>query len=245
MFVFIMGYTLKRNDWIIYLLNLQFIFSPVYAKQLLTLWYVSVLMGYYVLFIFLFVRISSGRLLFLAAFAVFFVMFLINKVTGLIDGRFLEYLFVFTAGVYFSRNEKLYQWFSSIHFGVSLAFAALGLFIFWFVRAGNYEYMSWQYFLAVDIFIVSWMLLGLKIFRNGISSGVSLWGIWSVISYASFFTYLYHRPIWRLITNFEGGLLNLDAAWIKLLPGSIIALVICYYLQRAYDLLTRRLNLVS
>lgn len=241
LFVFILDYTLKDRDWLVYLLNMQFIFSPVYAKQLLTLWYVSVLVGYYAIFIVVFVHISSGKLLFIVTSIIFGLAYLINRMTGLIDGRFLEFLFIFTAGVYLSRNQMVFEWFFSSHMAFILTFAAIGLLFYWIVEAGEFTFYSWQNFLSIDIFIISWVLLWLRIFRTGIFN----WGILSAISYASFFTYLYHRPIWRLITNFEGGLLNLDAAWIKLVPGSIIALVICYYLQRAYDLLTRRLNLVS
>ncbi len=241
LFVLILEYSMRRRDWAVYLLNLQFIFSPVFTKQLLTLWYVSVLMAFYVIFAFVFVKTLSSVKLFLSALFIFGLAYLINRLTGLIDGRFLEYLFIFTVGIYFSRNEKVFEWFFSIHFVFSFIFAALGFFLFWFVQAGGYDFYSWQYFLAVDIYILSWALLWLRIFRAGISG----WKIWGPISGASYFAYLYHRPIWEIAAGFQWGILSRDVVWVRLLPGSIIVLVVCYYSQKAYDALIRRLNLSS
>lgn len=241
LFVLILEYTLKRRDWIVYLLNIQFIFSPLYAKQLLTLWYVSVLIAYYVIFASAFVHTLSGKSLFLTALTIFSLAYIINRMTGLVDGRFLEYLFVFTAGIYFSRNAKVFEWFFSINFLFVFIFAVIGTFLFWFVQTVEYEFVSWQYFVAVDIFMIGWVLLALRVFRSSISD----WGIWRPISYASFFAYLYHRPFWELITNFQWGALSTDVVWVRLLPGSIIVLVVCYYLQRAYDQLIDIFGLTS
>jgi membrane-bound acyltransferase YfiQ involved in biofilm formation len=169
------------------------------------------------------------------------LIYALNRLTGLVDGRFLEYLFIFTAGIYCARNAKALGWFFSTHIAFVLIVALIGVFLFWFVQAMKYQFVSWQYFLSVDIFILSWVLLTLRVLRSGIAN----WGIWRPISYASFFAYLYHRPIWELVTNFQWGILSRDIVWVRLLPGSIIVLFVCFFLQRAYDGLIRVFRLAS
>jgi hypothetical protein len=79
----------------------------------------------------------------------------------------------------------------------------------------------------------------LTIFRTPLGG----WRIWSFFSTASFFAYLYHRPIWQiLMDNFDvtpwGGFI-----YFQLIPGSIVTLVVSYFLQRGYDLLLSLLRL--
>lgn len=242
LFVLILGYTLKRRDWAVYLLNLQFILSPVFAKHILTLWYISVLMGYYAVFILLLVHTPSGKALFVVTALIFGLGYLLNRATGLVDGRFLEYLFAFVVGVYLSRNQRVFEWFLSSRITFSLLFAALSLWFYWFARARDSGFFSWQYLVSVNLFIVSWVLLSLRIFKMGISG----WTIWQPISYASFLIYLYHRPLWALLSRLDwGAFARDDGVWIRLLPGSVIVLVVCYFLQRGYDRLIAALRLTS
>ncbi len=241
LFVVVLDYTLKRRDWAVYLLNLQFIFSPAFVKQLLTLWYISVLMGFYIVYAFLFVRTNSGLSLYLGMLVVFALVYLVHIKTELFDGRFLMYLPIFTTGIYLSRNRKAFEWFFSIPFVLSLAFALPGLLSYWYVQAAGYGFLSWQHLAAVDFYILSSDLFWLKVFRGSISS----WKIWAPISTASFFAYLYHRPIWEFVAMVPWGILSSDIVWVRLLPGSVIVIFICYYLQLAYNYMIHRIQLFS
>jgi peptidoglycan/LPS O-acetylase OafA/YrhL len=42
LFLTVLGFSLKRFDLLMYILDLQFLFSPAFIKPLLTLWYLSV-----------------------------------------------------------------------------------------------------------------------------------------------------------------------------------------------------------
>lgn len=241
LFVVVLDYTLKRRDWAVYLLNLQFIFSPAFVKQLLTLWYISVLMGFYIGYAFLFVRTKSALSLYMGMFLVYALVYLVHIQTELFDGRFLMYLPIFITGIYFSRNRKAFEWFFSIPFVLSLAFALIGLLLYWYVQAAGYAFLSWQHLTAVDLYILSSALFWLRVFRGSISS----WKIWAPISTASFFAYLYHRPIWEFVAMVPWGILSRDVVWVRLLPGSVIVIFICYFLQLAYNYMIRRLQLFS
>ncbi len=130
MFIFVMGYSLKRFDLSVYLLNLQFVFSPAFVKQMLTLWYISIVVSYYILFGVLAYYIKSSRALALWSVILFGAAYILHKMTGLLDGRFFEYYFIFLAGVYFARFEQVRESLFKLNFAYKIVIALLGILFF-------------------------------------------------------------------------------------------------------------------
>jgi peptidoglycan/LPS O-acetylase OafA/YrhL len=95
------------------------------------------------------------------------------------------------------------------------------------------------FILAAGFFILSWVLLWLTIFRTTLGR----WSLWAWLSTASFFAYLIHRPLWRIIDEFFGLEKDLSTVMIHLIPGAILALILGYLLQRGYDRLLAGLRL--
>ncbi|GJQ34817.1 MAG: hypothetical protein JETCAE01_08270 [Anaerolineaceae bacterium] len=238
LFVFYLGYTLKRTDMAVYAMNLQVVFSPVFVKQLLTLWYISMLVVFYILFGGMMFAIRSSAGLASASAALFAVTYFLHLRWGFFDPRFFQYYFIFLAGVFFCRfqevRQKLYGWNPVIKF----ILAAAALFpLQWILEYSRTE--GAFYLLAVDFFILSWILLWLTIFRTKAGN----WRIWLWLSTASYFTYLFHRPLWYLIDNTFGLGKDMTTVYIHLTFGAILALILGYYLQRGYDRLLASLRL--
>jgi peptidoglycan/LPS O-acetylase OafA/YrhL len=231
MFVFIMGYSLKRFELSVYLSNLQFIFSPAFAKQLLTLWYISVVVGYYIIFGILEYHTKSNMALFVWSVILFGAAYVLHKTTSLLDGRFFEYYFIFLAGIYFSRFQQVRERLFDLNFIYKIVIALLGVWLFRLALAAGYEITNGFYLLAVNFYILGWVLMWLGIFRTG----AGRWRIWSPVSTASFFAYLYHRPIWYILIPLLAGRMGLSSIMFQFIPGSI--LVVCYFLQKGYDAL--------
>ena len=85
--------------------------------------------------------------------------------------------------------------------------------------------------MAVDLYILGMILFWLGVFRTPIGG----WRIWAPISYASFFAYLFHRPIWELLVSvFPISDFHLLVLF-KLIPASIVVFFISYFLQYGYD----------
>lgn len=95
------------------------------------------------------------------------------------------------------------------------------------------------YLLVSDLFILCWILLVLTGFRTKVGN----WGIWAWLSTASFFAYLIHRPLWRVIDNYFELEPGHRTVMIHLIPGAIVALILGYLLQRGYDRLLIALRL--
>lgn len=240
LFIFVLGYTLKRFDTAVYVANMQWLLSPTFVKRVLTLWYISVLVGYYILFGILLFTVKSNLGLFIASAVVFGVTYLTNLTFGLFEPRFFQYYFVFLAGIFFFRFESIRKRLMNVKLFFTVAVAAIAILPFWVVSAGDYEITHPLYILTALLFILGWVWMLLSLFRLPLGG----WKFWAILSTASFFTYFYHRPIWYLLDVAvgleEGGTAKV---FFNLIPGSIVALGIGYFLQRGYDRLLASLHL--
>ncbi|MFN8402485.1 MAG: hypothetical protein U0V48_02885 [Anaerolineales bacterium] len=63
---------------------------------------------------------------------------------------------------------------------------------------------------------------------------VSPWRWVTGVSYASYFIYLFHRPFWQILEN----IFPVEQQYrilFRLLPASVVVVLVCYFLQRLYD----------
>lgn len=191
LFIFVLGFSLKRFDGLVYALNLQFIFSPAYVKQLLTLWYISVAMSFYIIFGVLMVQVISNLWLLINSMIVFLILYFFHLKTEYLDPRFFDYFFIFVAGIYVSRFEEFYKKINLVPLTYKFVCAISSIILFALIQASNGEIITIPYILAMDIFILTWVWLALDLFSRKLGD----WRGWAFLSTASFMTYLYHRPI--------------------------------------------------
>lgn len=239
LFIFVLDYDLSRSALAVYALNLQAIFSPTFVKSLLTLWYISMLVVFYILYGSMMMAIHSSLGLLIASFAMFFLALWAHLTKGIFDPRFFQYYFMFLAGVLFCRYESVRVKSFELNIIFKIFFAVLSVLILQGVFMAQYSATHAFYVLAVGFFILSWVLLWLTIFRTKLGS----WSLWAWLSTASFFAYLIHRPLWRIIDELFGLEKSLPTVLIHLVPGAILALILGYVLQRGYDRLLAGLRL--
>jgi peptidoglycan/LPS O-acetylase OafA/YrhL len=239
LFIFILDYDLSRSALAVYLLNLQAVFSPTFVKSLLTLWYISMLVVFYIVYGSMMMTIRSSLGLVIASFVVFFMALWAHLTYAIFDPRFFQYYFIFLAGVLFYRYEAIRVKVFELHFLIKIFFALLSIASLQWAFVSQYPSTHIFYVLATGFYILSWDLLWLTIFRTPLGS----WGVWSWLSTASFFAYLIHRPLWRLMDGLLGVEKGLTAVFMHLLPGAILALLIGYFLQGGYDRLLAGLRL--
>lgn len=239
LFIFVLGYDLNRSALTVYVLNFQAVFSPTFVKSLLTLWYISMLVVFYILYGSMMVTIRSSLGLLITSFAVFLTALWAHITYGVFDPRFFQYYFMFLAGILFFRYEAVRLKAFELNIFVKMFFAALSVVILQWVFAAQFPAIHAFYVLAAGFFILSWVLLWLTIFRTALGG----WGFWAWLSTASFFAYLIHRPLWRFMDELLGLEKGLPTVLIHLLPGAILALILGYFLQRGYDRLLAGLRL--
>lgn len=214
-----------------YALNLQWLLSPAFIKRILTLWYISVLVGYYIIFGILLFRVKSNIGLLVWSVVIFTVAYIASLLTGLFEPRFFQYYFVFLAGVYFFRFEKERDILLNMKFLYKAVLALVVLVLIWVVASSGLDVPNIFFILMVDLFILGWVLMLLSIFRTRVGS----WKIWAFLSTASFFTYLYHRPLWHVLDAMLGLKSGINKVFFNLIPGAVAALILGYFLQVGYN----------
>ena len=231
LYIYVLGITLKKFNLLVYLTGTHFIFAPNYAKPVITLWYIGAIILFYLIFGFMLANLQSTKALIIGSTLVFAATYALHQWTGLLDERFYKYFIVFLAGILLVRLPYLSSWLSGEQVLPKFFFAALGLFAFSQVLA--FSSMSPLYILGTVFFITSWVVLLFSLAAK-IKSQLVL-KLAELISYASFFVYLIHRPLWAWlvgvfsITNWQTQVL------FKMIPASIVVFILSYYLQFGYD----------
>lgn len=231
LFIFVMGYSLNRTALAVYTMNLQAIFAPTFVKSVLTLWYISMLVVFYIFYgsVMLATRSSIGLLI--ASIAAFFIALWTHLTKGYFDARFFQYFFTFLAGVLLCRFETVRAKLFETHISLKIMAAIVGVLTFQWVLNMENAPTHWSFILASLFFMLSWILLWLGIFRARLGD----WSLWAWLSTASFFTYLVHRPLWYVIDGIYGLEPSLTTVLVHLVPGATLALVLGYFLQLGYD----------
>ena len=231
LYVNILGITLKRNDLIIYLSGTHFVFAPNYAKPVITIWYIGAIILFYLVFGILLSNLRTTKPLVIVSALVFAAAYALHQWTGLLDERFFKYFIVFLTGILFARPLYFSHWLSGEQILIKLVVAVLATIVFSLVLA--FSSVSPYYILGVVFFIISWTVLLFALATKVKAQGVvKLAGL---VSYASYFAYLIHRPLWEWLV----GVFSIDV-WqnqvlFKLFPASIIVFILSYYLQYGYD----------
>lgn len=228
-FMTVLGFSLKRLDFILYFLDLQIVFSPTFIKPLLTLWYLSAIFVYY--FIFGILRKRSTRSLIGYSTLIFLIAYSLNLKYDLFDDRFFEYFFVFLSGALLARYDELRNRIFYAPFTLQLAVGLISAGLYGIFEFGDYRNRDVGFLVSSNLYILSWTVLALRLFRLERWQ----WKIWRPISYASFFAYLFHRPIWELMFQAIPFPEQIHPGWFRLFPGAIFVFVICYFMQALYD----------
>ncbi len=231
LYMFVMEISLKRKDLLIYLLGAQFIFTPNFTKPVVTIWYVSAIILFYLVFGLLLANSRSARGLIVGSMLVFVVAYILHLWTGLIDERFYKYFIVFLAGILFARIIYLSHWLSGEQIVQKIILAILSSFIFSYVL--NLSPISLRYILGTVLFIVSWVIL-LFTLATKIKTRIIL-KLVALISYLSYFAYLLHRPLWGWLVKFFFIESFRDQVYFKLVPASVAVFILSYFLQYGYD----------
>jgi peptidoglycan/LPS O-acetylase OafA/YrhL len=236
-----MGFTLRtRIDWLVYLSGLQFIFAPTFVKPILTLWYVGAILVYYAIFLVLWRVASNNTVLVLLGTTLFAPALLTHHTTGLLDQRFFKYYFVFLSGMILARLGDSFPLLSGKWLAVKGGVVVVGVWMVSIVIQLDVPPTSIAYIVVCSFFIISSAVF---LFSLVATAGVvTPWRWVAVAAHASYFVYLFHRPLWASLE----GIIPIPV-WeyqllFRILPASAIVVITCYYLQSAYDSLIRGLG---
>ncbi|MBH8573596.1 acyltransferase [Nostocaceae cyanobacterium CENA369] len=212
--------------------------SPILNIRLLTLWFITMLLLFYILVPFLLYNYAAKKVI-ISSSILFFIVTLLHWKTGLIDLRVIYYFPIFVFGLIVSRTKKLQEML------VNYKILVISLFVLVIVLSlfHSQETLHWSINILVVAFGIFaslpaiWTLgrLSLKIFNKNIIR---------IISYSSFCMYLTHRIIllganYYKPTSLLISCLYLLGVWLPLI------VLISYFLQYYYDLAVKKILIVE
>lgn len=231
LYVFVMEISFRKKDLFIYLLGTQFLFTPNFTKPVVTIWFVSAILLFYLIFAVLLAKTRSAKELIIGAGLVFAGAYALHFWTGLIDERFYKYFIVFLIGILLTRLVFLSKNLSGEQMLIKFIIAVLSTYIYSYALYLNPT--SPLYILGAVLFIISWAVLlfalATKIKFPFIMEAAAL------VSYLSFFAYLLHRPIWHWLVRAFSIESSRDQIFFKLFPGLMAVFILSYFLQYGYD----------
>jgi peptidoglycan/LPS O-acetylase OafA/YrhL len=245
LFILLLELDVSLTDIAIHLLGGQMLLSPQFTSPILTLWYIGLILVFYVLYGILYKLIRSPLVLFAALVAIFLLAAAIRMEWGFIARRFFYYFFIFLAGFFTARQQWLPALTSRRFFLLdkALAFAA-GAALFTPVQEQVGNAVNPLLLAAINIYTLSAVIFALSLAKL-LSPYLARFRFISTLSYASFFMYLMHRPVWALLLELYRPA-DLQALSLYLIVvGGTTVLIVSYYLQRIYNriFLTRRIAL--
>lgn len=235
LFIVVLEAAKNPLDILIHFTGTQEVLAPRFTTPVLTLWYISLTLVYYLIFGILLRWIRKPMHLIIAAFLVYGVAALVRMKLGLFDHRFFDYFFVFGAGVFLAKLDWMKQLLTTRFLLIDkFILFALSFVILYPFRDHIRDDIRILVVFAITFFILSSILLSLSLLKLVVRVP-HVYRFFSIISTASFFAYLLHRPIWGLIIGTDTTLPRLTLSIYLLLSGFFVVIPASYILQIGYD----------
>lgn len=226
-FYFSGGFNLKT------LLLALFGLSSFFPPQPPTLWFVSLIIDFYLLFPLLSYRkYHFSDWIF---YIIYVVIILIDSFTPNIDKRFLLYFPCFYAGILFNRLKLLpylLKWQTSL---ISIILFCISLSLDEFVQIKILRLLNCS--------IVALTFTAIIIYISNALTSLSVYKIFSWIAYSSMAAYMFHRQIIGVLRRLsiwpKDGLERLLFLLLVCVP---LILLLGYAIQKAYDFIVKRLK---
>ncbi len=229
-----------RIDLAIHAFGIQLLLAPRIGVPIMTIWYVGLLLVYYLIFPLL-LKLFDGIVgVFVSSILVLLGAYLINIRWGFFEYRFFYYYLVFLAGILCAKAGCLRGVATTKYYlmdkVVVLFIGIYGLSVF---KDESLFSISPQFLLAVTIYILSIVLFAFSLIQIFIRGKDKL-TFFGYVAFASYFAFLFHRPIWRLIL--QPFTFQTDLTWFLyiIIVGSVVVISVSHYLQKTYNFLTQR-----
>ncbi|MHB8163126.1 MAG: acyltransferase family protein [Methanoregula sp.] len=241
-------------------LGIQMIIYPKFiSTNISPFWFIGMLLIYYLIYPFLILlKANSAKKILLYSSVIFAGMVLIKLLTGLIGGSVFEYYYIFIAGILFVQLD-IFNRISKYGFSFYYYFSPFVVFFILYILAANnlmlnenvtsitFNVVSY----VIGIVLLRWVLIfsailfiyfTFKKFIVGHDRQISLIVLGSISSYAVF---LFHKPFFY----YFDGILNLSAIHslliynlIQVIIGIPVVFLLCHYITKYFDKLTRHFS---
>jgi peptidoglycan/LPS O-acetylase OafA/YrhL len=240
LFVFYLGIRVSSREFIIHIMGLQVLLSPKFSEPIRTLWFISMLVIFLSIAPILIVSLKKIAHLFAAYLLTYLFLIFIHINFDLIDIRFIYFFPPFAIGSLIGVAQylpviKTSNWL----LGGSLVGFCFGTFM---LSLSDFAYipgLDLIHVLCTMIYILSSIFLIFRV-AQWLLGNRFVQNLILFIATGSYFTYLYHRPIWKLLNDISGSHGDEIEVLINLMSIPIV-FIFAFLLQNLYGkLLVRR-----
>jgi peptidoglycan/LPS O-acetylase OafA/YrhL len=239
LFVFYLGIRVSSGEFIIHIMGLQVFLSPKFSEPILTLWFISMLVIFLSIAPILIVSLKKIAHLFTAYLITYLLLVFIHNNFDLVDIRFIYFFPTFAIGSLIGVAKCLPAMKTSNWLLVgSLVGFCIGTFMLSLSDLTYIPDLDLIHVLWTMIYILSSIFLVLRVAQwllsNRFAQKLSLF-----MATGSYFTYLYHRPIWKLLNDIPGSHGDEIEVLINLVSIPVV-LCLAFLLQNLYGMLLVR-----
>lgn len=237
----IVGVTLDGSDWLAHILGLQMPLVPAVDRVAKTVWYVGM--------IWVFLLVAAVALYLwkrpaglLGAFAVIYAGgWFVHLRWGWLDSRLLYFFPVFALAIVIAKGKWLPRILDARfhHFEKAGLAGLAGLILLAFPQASGFGTDDPLAVGAYTFFVMASCILALAVLEPVAERRIGYrWVL--ILSLASFFIYLFHRPIWISVLAVFPQDTHGGEFLVRMLVATPIVIAVSYFLQIGYDRLLRR-----
>jgi hypothetical protein len=224
-----------RLDLVIHVFGAQLLMAPRIGVPIMTIWFVGLLLVYYLIFPILLKFIDNIPGLLFSTLLIFFGAYIIHTRWGFIEYRFFYYYFVFVAGMLSALTGCLRRIATTKYYLLDkLLLILLGIYGLSLFNDEPLFSINPEYILVITFYILATVIFIFSVAQTLIKGKEKL-TIFGNVAYASYFAFLFHRPIWKLILiPFT---IQSDLMWFLyiIIIGSAVVISVSFYFQKFYN----------
>ena len=235
LFILLLEVRVSLSELIVHILGLQILLAPLVGTPIFTLWFVGMILLFFYQFFFLQLEVESMSSLVLSIVLILGGSILLNRWFQLFEYRYFIFFPIFAVGILCERTQILPVLMTSrfmlmdklILFLLGTIFMAL---------TNNQTGMSLTVIsvLGTDLFILTSILLVLSLAKKVADAKIGL-NLFTFISVSSYFAFLFHRPIWMILTSFIDFRSHNLLFLYTVIIGTPIVIFVSYHLQKTYN----------
>ena len=235
LFILLLEVQVNLSELIVHILGLQILLAPLVGTPIFTLWFVGMILLFFYQFFFLQLKFESILGLVLSIMLILGGSIILNSWFQLFEFRYFIFFPIFAVGILCERINILPVLMTSRFLLIDkLIIFILGTIFMALANSQTGMSLTFISVLGTNLFILTSIMLVLSLAKKVVDAKIGL-NLFTFISVSSYFAFLFHRPIWKILTSFVKFRSHNRLFLYTVIVGTPIVIIVSYYLQKTYN----------
>ena len=235
LFILLLEVQVDLRELIIHIFGLQILLAPLVGTPIFTLWFVGMILMFFYQFFFFQLTFESTSGLILSIIMILAGSLILNNWFQLFEYRYFIFFPIFAIGILCERINILPVLLTSRYMLIDrFIIFILGTIFMALANSRTGTSITFISVLGTNVFILTSIMLVLGLAKKVVDTKIGL-NLFSLISVSSYFAFLFHRPIWKILTSFMNFRSHNLLFLYTVIVGTPIVIIVSYYSQKAYN----------